>query len=211
MFLALKIKPFFLHENCRSPKQLMSSVDSILDLAMDLDTGSFHGPSTAIILFAIRLCTRIEGYAAMILRHAEWARVDALSGGIVTGTGPTAPVRGLAVREDDLRVLASYHARMCEKLQGRAYGMLESWRMRLVEGDDITSASICHAHIGYIFAHQWSGKGMNWKAVESLLSCQIYLTHNYGFTLEASVNWDENNPKPEKEKKKDKDKVCPKP
>lgn len=177
-----------LNEMAMSPKPLMSSVEAMLDLALDLDTGSFQGPSTAIILFVIRLSARVEGHAAFAIRHAQWMRGNALLGGLVTGCGPHAPVRGLAVRDEELAILTSYHTRLCEKLRGRAYGMLEGWRTRLITDDDITSASICHAHMGYVYSHALGEAGMHWKAVETLLSCQIYLTHNYGFTLEAPLD-----------------------
>lgn len=198
------------NELITSPESVMRCIEAMLDIAMDLDSGSSSGPAVPIILYVIRLTVRIEGYASFVIEHSKWQQEK----GFVKGCGWGAPVRGLLARGSVVESLRTYRLRLCEKLRGRCYSMLEHWRYKSVRQDDISEACVVHAHMGYIFYNivQSSSaaedlrdnKEMTWKAVETLLSCQIYLTHNYGFTVEAPT---ETARKEDKKKKKDDAKV----
>jgi hypothetical protein len=124
------------------------------------------------------------------------------------GCGWASAVRGLYIKAPTvIQTLTTYRERLYEKLQGRVYVMLEQWRSKLVQADEISGACIVHTHMAYIFrfahcacsASDKTGNNtpnapmdpdalsarLTWKAIETLLSCQIYLTHNYGFSMEA--------------------------
>eukprot|EP00463_Aulacantha_scolymantha_P004461 TRINITY_DN5587_c0_g1_i1.p1 TRINITY_DN5587_c0_g1~~TRINITY_DN5587_c0_g1_i1.p1 ORF type:complete len:88 (+),score=0.75 TRINITY_DN5587_c0_g1_i1:100-363(+) len=45
-----------------SPQGILKPIQDFLDFAIDLDTGKFSNYSSTIILYAVRLVVRVEGY-----------------------------------------------------------------------------------------------------------------------------------------------------
>mmetsp|Transcript_70630 Transcript_70630/g.197306 ORF Transcript_70630/g.197306 Transcript_70630/m.197306 type:complete len:905 (-) Transcript_70630:1623-4337(-) len=53
---------------------MLKSIDSLLDTAIEMDTGRYSSISCAVILYVVRLVVRVEGYILFLLRHAEWSK-----------------------------------------------------------------------------------------------------------------------------------------
>jgi thiol-disulfide isomerase/thioredoxin len=59
-----------INELARSPSQVVTALIHLLKLALALDTGSYFASQTDIILYVIRLATRIENFILFVLSYA---------------------------------------------------------------------------------------------------------------------------------------------
>lgn len=48
------------------------SIESLIDTAVEMDTGRYSSLSCDVIYYVIRLVTRVEGYLKFISRHYQW-------------------------------------------------------------------------------------------------------------------------------------------
>jgi len=122
------------NELVHAPVELMQHVRRILDLAMDMDSGSYQGPSTAVILYVVRLATRVCHYAGFVLRNFELRRQA--QGGVggggakASGTGYQSLVRGLCPQASRAAVMEELNTltnALQHKMLSKAWPMLESW------------------------------------------------------------------------------------
>jgi len=152
-----------------SPLPVLGCVEKILDIALDLNTGRYLPSRGDIILYAIRLAVRVEGYVCFLLENAT-----------------KSTIRGLWEPTEELQqLLASRSAHLKDVLRNKAFDILEDWRMKAMAQDDLTTACVLHAHLGYLFRYCTFGS-YDVKSITTLLSCQIFLTHNFGFQTEAT-------------------------
>jgi len=59
-----------------SPKGVISALNTLLDLSLDMDTGRFNSSSSMIILYVTRLLVRVEEYMNYIIGHHAWAKLQ---------------------------------------------------------------------------------------------------------------------------------------
>ena len=110
---------------------VLGGVEKILEFALQLDPGKFLQPTCKTILFAIRLAARVLDYIAFILSHSAWVTQQSPVSGLALA-GPDSWIRGLdGTDADALASLKGAQKRLKDQLQGRAYDMLEAWRMKV--------------------------------------------------------------------------------
>ena len=117
----------------------------MLDKALDMDTGRMRGAPARVILYAVRLALRVEGYVRFLLAHEEWrARggADAPS-----GCGHEVLARGLGDAPGDgaladAAAMAAAAAALRAKLDGRVFPLLERWFARAMRGKALRDACV---------------------------------------------------------------------
>ena len=145
------------NELVNAPCGIMESVNKMLDVVMDMDTGKFEGPSTQVILYVLRMATRVCQYAGFVVRNFEWRA--AVTAGTLPATGRAAfrsYVRGLCPpthRKDDVRKLQEMMNLLEAKLVVKGWAMLENWRLKLMKASPpaVTEASVVLTHQSYLF------------------------------------------------------------
>ena len=55
-----------------APAGLISALETMLQLACDLDTGKYEAVSASAVLYVIRLVVRVQGFAVAMLLHRDW-------------------------------------------------------------------------------------------------------------------------------------------
>ena len=138
-----------LNEIHRSPEVFIDSTNKLLTLSMDLDVGTFHSMTVPIILYILRLASRIESFVAFMIDHGR-RRHESID----------CKLRSIELDEDTLRILEGGLSKMRHLMRARLHPMMEAWCAEL-SGDcdklntdddaviDANTRSACqlHAHI----------------------------------------------------------------
>ena len=192
-----------------APSELLRSVDALLRLALDLDTGRFDSGATAgpATLFAVRLAVRVQGAALACVRHADWIAADAAgaasAAGAAGGSGAgrvarqlsrgRAHVRDLALPPASLAAVRAGLAQLTGRLQGSCLRLLQRWLKRcLAHEDQGAEACVLHAHMALIFSHVGDGAAagpheLDGLAVRCLVEAQVFLTHSFAYDAEPPL------------------------
>ncbi|CAN0273248.1 unnamed protein product, partial [Ectocarpus sp. 12 AP-2014] len=104
------------NELLKSPKILLSSLDRMLETALELDTGRYTSTQSPLILYIFRLVVRVEGFLLFLRDEGRCRRT-----------------RGLRREDRDPRVLdelARAQGRWRRKLNSEAFPVLERWLKR---------------------------------------------------------------------------------
>lgn len=153
------------NEIAKSPDVLTSCVIKILERALDMDVGRYTRKSSSgpLILYAIRLGVRIEGFMKYALKKCI--------------PGQPRP-RGLETL-DNIKV-----EKALKKLRGmidaQAIPTLEYW-IEPSRNKDVGIACLTHAHLLYMFKN-YDYEDLDYRAVSILMSSQVYLTINHRFS-----------------------------
>ena len=182
----LTSSPFglLMNELIFSPKLLLDGVLSILDKALEFDTGSYAGQSAPVILYFIRLVVRVEEYVNAVV---EMLKMKANGGQCPVDACATAlnilPATAEAL-ENDLR---AGRQKLADALRGRAFALLEQWRAKLSLGDNLSENCEVLAHMAFIFRNaEHEENGLDEWSVKTLITAQVFLSHNFAFDLEAT-------------------------
>jgi Ca2+-binding EF-hand superfamily protein len=181
-----------LNEASQSPALLLHAVLHLLELALDLDTGtlSLQAASARVMLYTIRLCVRVEEYLVFVIRHARHVKSGAPSHAQYKSR-----VRGVQPSDDALAELVRAQRSLRATLDDRVFGVLEGWRMRALKKHDVAAACVAHAHMAYLYNSMTfeseAGGGdavcvVDERAVTTLLSAQVFLNINYVYTLDVN-------------------------
>lgn len=152
-----------------SPKNVITSIEKMLELILDHDTGRYSETSSPVILYIIRLAVQLESFIIFLLDQ-EKAR----------------EIRGLACSEASLQELAEGRQRLYNKLQNVVFPVLERWYNRLIKKKDVPRACVVRAHLAYIFRNV-KEEDLNFAIVSTLLSSQVFLTINFKFDVDISL------------------------
>lgn len=168
------------NEIAKSPDVVTSSVVKILERALDMDVGKYTKKSSSgpLILYAIRLAVRIEGY----LKYASKKCVP----------GQPRP-RGL--ESLDKIKIESALKKIRAMLDNQAIPILEYWiDPSRNKAKNIESACLVHAHLLYLFKN-YDYHDLDYRAVSIILSSQVFLTINLRFSNKVYDDLqDKNNP-----------------
>jgi hypothetical protein len=156
------------NEVAKSPDVLTSCVIKIMERALDMDVGRYTKKSSSgpLILYAIRLAVRVEGY----LKYAVKKCIP----------GMPRP-RGLESL-DRLRVEVSLK-KLRAILDSQAIPTLEYW-IEPSRNKDVDIACRVHAHLLYLFKN-YDYEDLDSRAVSIILSSQVYLTVNLRFSSQV--------------------------
>mmetsp|Transcript_14755 Transcript_14755/g.40767 ORF Transcript_14755/g.40767 Transcript_14755/m.40767 type:complete len:3812 (+) Transcript_14755:277-11712(+) len=153
------------NEIAKSPDVLTSCVIKILERALDMDVGRYTKKSSSgpLILYAVRLAVRLEGYMKYALRKC--------------GIGKPRP-RGLETL-DNIKVEQSLK-KIRGMIDSQAIPTLEYW-IDPSRTKDVDISCLTHAHLLYLFKN-YDYEDLDYRAVSILMSSQVYLTINTRFS-----------------------------
>jgi hypothetical protein len=153
------------NEIAKSPDVLTSCVIKILERALDMDVGRYTRKSSSgpLILYAIRLGVRVEGFLKYALKKCI--------------PGQPRP-RGLET-VDNIKVEASLK-KIRGMLDAQAIPTLEYW-IDPSRGKDVDIGCLTHAHLLYLFKN-YDYEDLDYRAVSIILSSQVYLSINHRFS-----------------------------
>ena len=118
-------------------KVVLDAVERLLDTAIEMDTGRYGSMSCAVIMYALRLTVRLEGYLGFVCDHASWFEQLTLPAGNNTKNGgenrtrngPKSFTRGLELHmdldADTLSLLRAARQRLATKVREQATPILE--------------------------------------------------------------------------------------
>jgi hypothetical protein len=155
------------NEIAKSPEVLTSCVLKILERALDMDVGKYTKKSSSgpLILYAIRLAVRIEGYLKYALKKCV--------------PGQPRP-RGLESL-DKLKVDSALK-KIRAMLDSQAIPTLEYWiDPTWNKVKDVDVSCLVHAHLLYLFRN-YDYVDLDYRAVSIIMSSQVFLTINLRFS-----------------------------
>ena len=153
------------NEIAKSPDVLTSCVIKILERALDMDVGRYTRKSSSgpLILYAIRLAVRLEGFMKYALRKCV--------------PGQPRP-RGLETM-DNIKV-ENAMKKIRGMLDAQAIPTLEYW-IEPTRNKDVRVSCLTHAHLLYIFKN-YDYEDLDYRAVSIIMSSQVFLTINHRFS-----------------------------
>ena len=165
-FLLSTAKGALFNEIAKCPDVLTSCIVKILERALEMDVGKYNAAQSSgpLILYAIRLAVRVEGYLKLAVNICS------------KGYRP----RGM--ESTDISKVTRALSQLRSLLDGKAFPILEYWVERAVakdQGNDVIC--LIHAHMMYIFKN-FTYAEFDFKAVSVLLSSQVYLLINHRFS-----------------------------
>lgn len=166
------------NEIAKSPDVLTSGIVKILERALDMDVGKYTKKSSSgpLILYAVRLAVRIEGYLKYALKKCV--------------RGQPRP-RGLETL-DNIKVENALK-KLRAMLDSQAIPTLEYW-IDPNRNKDVDIACLVHAHLLYLFKN-YDYDDLDYRAVSIIMSSQVYLTINLRFSSKVYDDLqDTNNP-----------------
>ena len=166
------------NEIAKSPDVLTSCIVKILERTLDMDVGKYTKKSSSgpLILYAVRLSVRIEGYLKYALKKCS--------------SGQPRP-RGLETL--DIRKVEVALKKLRAMLDSQAIPTLEYW-IDPSRNKDVDVACRIHAHLLYLFKN-YDYEDLDYRAVSIIMSSQVYLTINLRFSSKVYDDLqDTNNP-----------------
>ena len=157
------------NEIAKSPDVITTCILKMLSRALDMDVGKYSKKSTSgpLILYAIRLAVRIEGFLKFALKACSTP-------------GQSRP-RGLESL-DNMKIGESMK-KIRNILDKQALPILEYW-IDPSRCKDVDAACIVHAHLLYLFKN-YTFEELDYDAVSVLLSSQVFLMINHRFSSQA--------------------------
>ena len=122
------------NELVKSPRTILSCLEEMLNLIMEMDSGRYSRKSCSVILYVLRLVIRVEGYMMYVIQNDEWRRSDRKDS---SGTGASSSVRGLECTEANVSLIRSSAERIRRCIDGYAFPMLERWARHLLDSDNM--------------------------------------------------------------------------
>lgn len=156
------------NEIAKSPDVLTKCVIKILERSLEMDVGKYNPNSSSgpLILYAVRLAVRVEGYLKVALRYCK--------------AGQMRP-RGL--ESVDYFKIESAMKSIRKILEIEAFRTLEYW-IDPSRVKDVDVKCMVHAHLLYLFKN-YTFEEFDYRAVSVLLSSQVYLAINHRFSNSA--------------------------
>ena len=153
------------NEIAKSPDVLTSCILKILERALDMDVGRYtkKASSGPMILYAVRLAVRVEGFLKYALRKCV--------------PGEPRP-RGLETL-DNIKVEASLK-KIRGVLDAQAIPTLEYW-IDPSRTKNVQISCLTHAHLLYLFKN-YDYEDLDYRAVSIIMTSQVYLTINHRFS-----------------------------
>lgn len=157
------------NEIAKSPDVLTSCITKILARALDMDVGKYSKKTTSgpLILYAIRLAVRVEGFLKFALKECSTP-------------GKPRP-RGLESL-DNIKIEEALK-KIRSLLHKQAFPVLEYW-IDPTRCKNVDIFCLVHAHLLYVFKN-YSYEDLDKNSISVLLSSQVYLMINHRFSNQA--------------------------
>ena len=156
------------NEIAKSPDVLTKCVIKILERSLEMDVGKYNASTVSgpMILYAVRLAVRVEGYLKLALRYCK--------------PGQSRP-RGL--ESLDYIKIETAMKKIRNILEKEAFRTLEYW-IDPSRVKDVNIRCLVHAHLLYLFKN-YTFEDLDYRAISVLLSSQVYLAINHRFSNNA--------------------------
>lgn len=172
------------NEILMSPNVVLTSINHMLEKALDMDTGKFSEIGNAI-LYIIRLAVRVEGYLLFLIKNHEHQHSDDLLSSKINGAYQEAYVRGLECDKDLIAEAKTCQQKLRALFDDKLFKMVARW-IKISKKDGLTlQACILHAHLAYLHRNVEYNE-LNPKVVFASLACQIYLFNNFKFDIDLN-------------------------
>jgi hypothetical protein len=163
----------------KSPEVFLDSVLKLLSLSLDLDVGTFHSQTVSIILYVIRLVSRIESFVTYLLKFER--------DGIL--------LRAVIFEPSIVESLENGVNKIRTILRGKLHNMLEAWCSELCQDcerlandneiivdENTRFACQVHAHILLLYRNL-SSEEFNIDYATRLSSSFMFLTTRHTWNL----------------------------
>ena len=139
-----------------SPDACLNAIETLLNLALEMDPGRFRESPAPVILFVMRMAVRVEGFVMYLINHTHNRKAQRASGGGAAGDVP-----GLLVTNNvNLARLVQSQRRLRYILDRQVVPMLERWVERALRDSQVGHACTTFAHLAYVYKNA----GFNVKA-----------------------------------------------
>jgi hypothetical protein len=171
-----------LNEIYRSPEVIMNSVLSLVKLAVNLDVGTVHSSTVPIVLFVLRVVSRIDSAVTFVIRNAQSGDESKFS-----------QLRNVLVPPTITTVLTDKRAEILKCIQHKVLGMVESWCIQLSlesidKGDDEVvdnnTRIACQLHAHLLLLHRnVLPEEYSFDAASIIASSFLFLTSRHTWNL----------------------------
>jgi hypothetical protein len=168
------------NELIMSPDLVLSSIRTMLERVLDMDTGKYSILSEAI-LYVVRLVVRVEGFILFLGKNRTYK--SSTSGFKYYGADSEASIRGLDCGEDAMNAALATQKSLRAVLNEQAFRMIARWIKKAKDEGLMTVACRLHAHLAYLFRNIQVSE-LTPTSVFAILSCQIFLFNNYKYDLD---------------------------
>ena len=176
------------NEIIMSPQVILTSIQSMLEKVIDMDTGRYSELS-ASILYVVRLAVRVEGFLLFLVknRNFQLAQKDTADGPMqLNGAYQKADVRGLECNEETLQEALTCQKNLRSFLDSKVFIIIARWINKSKKEGLVPQACMLHAHLAYIYK-DIEYEELNPKIVFTILASQIYLQNNFKYDIDVSV------------------------
>ena len=173
-----------------SPELLLRCLGVMVDYVAEVDTGRFNPSSSDVCLYIVRLVVRVEEFALYLIWHDDWRRQHAAAAAdeapeLLIGSGWATAVRGLkASSADAVERIRAWQQQIRGRIDDEIFPMIQRWTIDCTKNGDLEAACILRAHMAYCYKNV-RASDLDFRAVSTLLSSQIFITSRYTFELDS--------------------------
>ena len=184
-----------------SPAAIVLVLEEILELTLEMDVGRYAPASSPIVLFVLRLLTRVEGYVQLVLGEDHEAgeadgatpREEGAKSLGVVGFGPSGEApdyyhHAVAPSAAARATLRSGWRRVAGQVASRVVPMLQAWVGQAVDDVELRLACGLHAHL--VLLHK-NCRALDVRTVSILLSAQTFINVNWLRGYAAAADGDQ--------------------
>ncbi|CAE7697283.1 unnamed protein product [Symbiodinium sp. CCMP2456] len=175
------------NELLRSPRVLLDTTRLLLDVAVEKDPGHPGSANEGLILYLVRLATRVQAYLLFLVQHAR-------TGAYLERAGAhwEAKVRGLPTEDkagQEVQRLQGLHSELRDVLEGKVTDMLLYWAKVAAKKKEDLLVSGCRAHAHLALIYGTNGLEFTSRSAAIFLSAQAFLNVNHRwFTKKDSTS-----------------------
>ncbi|CAE7946614.1 unnamed protein product, partial [Symbiodinium sp. KB8] len=175
------------NELLRSPRVLLDTTRLLLDVAVEKDPGHPGSANEGLILYLVRLATRVQAYLLFLVQHAR-------TGAYLERAGARweAKVRGLPTEDkagQEVLRLQGLHSELRDVLEGKVTDMLLYWAKVAAKKKEDLLVSGCRAHAFLALIYGTNGLEFTSRSAAIFLSAQAFLNVNHRwFTKKDSTS-----------------------
>jgi hypothetical protein len=175
------------NELIMSPKLILTSIQTILERVIDMDTGKYSELSESI-LYVVRLIVKVESFIYFLGKNQEAKKQRlALDKPKLTCAYFEADVRGLDITDEMMEAAFECQRSLRNILNDQVLKIITRWIKKAKDEGLISIACMLHAHLAYLFRNIQSHE-LNPMTVFSWLSCQVFLFNNYKYDLDLDLD-----------------------
>lgn len=175
------------NEIIMAPDVILSSIQTMLERVVDMDTGRYSALSGSI-LYVVRLAVKVESYLLFLVRnrefHAKQRATVAQDGRIYNGAYQEASVRGLDCSDETVAKAMACQKTLRTLLDEKVFRIIARWIKKSKQDGLMTQACILHAHLAYLY-RDVEKEDLTPRTVFAIVSTQIFLFNNYKCDLDV--------------------------